>query len=211
VLLFAAFTLFDVSSLRDIWKIDRLEFGLAIVAMLGVVAVGPIKGILIVVALALARFVKQMARPRDEILGIVEGLPGFHATERHAAAKTFPGLALFRFNGPLTFFNADYFKERALAAVEGAGPDLQWFVIDAIPISDIDFSGLTALRDLRVELEANGVTLIIAGRRTEFIRWLNSIDLYHDEVGDRIFPTVRQAVKAYRQQTQRTAPMPGND
>jgi high affinity sulfate transporter 1 len=211
VLLFAAFTLFDVSSLRDIWKIDRLEFGLAIVAMLGVVAVGPIKGILIVVALALARFVKQMARPRDEILGIVEGLPGFHATERHAAAKTFPGLALFRFNGPLTFFNADYFKERALAAVEAAGPDLQWFVIDAIPISDIDFSGLTALRDLRVELEANGVTLIIAGRRTEFIRWLNSIDLYHDEVGDRIFPTVRQAVKAYRQQTQRTAPTPGND
>jgi high affinity sulfate transporter 1 len=211
VLLFAAFTLFDVSALRDIWKIDRLEFGLAIIAMLGVVAVGPIKGILIVVALALAPFVKQMARPRDEILGIIEGLPGFHATERHAAAKTFPGLALFRFNGPLTFFNADYFKERALAAVEGAGPDLQWFVIDAIPISDIDFSGLTALRDLRVELEANGVTLIIAGRRTEFIRWLNSIDLYHDEVGDRIFPTVRQAVKAYRQQTQRTAPMPGND
>jgi high affinity sulfate transporter 1 len=211
VLLFAAFSLFDVSALRDIWKIDRLEFGLAIIAMLGVVAVGPIKGILIVVALALARFVKQMARPRDEILGIVEGLPGFHAIERHAAAKTFPGLALFRFNGPLTFFNADYFKERALAAVEAAGPDLQWFVIDAIPISDIDFGGLTALRDLRVELEATGVRLIIAGRRTEFIRWLNRIDLYHDEVGDRIFPTVRQAVKAYRQQTPRTAPTPGND
>ena len=121
VLLFAAFALFDVSTLRDIWKIDRLEFGLAVTTMLGVVAVGPIKGILIVVALALARFVKQIARPRDEILGIVEGLPGFHAIERHSAAKTFPGLALFRFNGPLTFFNADYFKERALAAVEAAG------------------------------------------------------------------------------------------
>jgi high affinity sulfate transporter 1 len=159
VLLFAAFALFDVSTLRDIWKIDRLEFGLAVTTMLGVVAVGPIKGILIVVALALARFVKQIARPRDEILGIVEGLPGFHAIERHSAAKTFPGLALFRFNGPLTFFNADYFKERALAAVETAGPDLQWFVIDAIPISDIDFGGLTALRDLRAALEANGVSL----------------------------------------------------
>ena len=107
VLLFAAFALFDVSTLRDIWKIDRLEFGLAVTTMLGVVAVGPIKGILIVVALALARFVKQIARPRDEILGIIEGLPGFHAIERHAAAKTFPGLVLFRFNGPLTFFNAD--------------------------------------------------------------------------------------------------------
>jgi high affinity sulfate transporter 1 len=211
VLLFAAFALFDVSTLRDIWKIDRLEFGLAVTTMLGVVAVGPIKGILIVVALALARFVKQIARPRDEILGIVEGLPGFHAIERHAAAKTFPGLALFRFNGPLTFFNADYFKERALAAVEAAGPDLQWFVIDAIPISDIDFGGLTALRDFRVALEAHGVSLIIAGRRTEFITWLRRIDLYRDEVGERIFPTLRQAVKAYRQQARRTAATPGKD
>ena len=205
VLLFAAFTLFDVSTLRDIWKIDRLEFGLAVTTMLGVVAVGPIKGILVAVALALARFVKQIARPRDEVLGIVEGLAGFHSIERHSTAKSFPGLTLFRFNGPLTFFNADYFKERALAAVEAAGPDLQWFVIDAIPISDIDFGGLTAVRDLRVALEVHGVSLIIAGRRTEFITWLKSIDLYRDELEDRIFPTLRQAVKAYRQQARRTA------
>ena len=208
VLLFAAFALFDVRTLREIWKIDRVEFGLAVTTMLGVVAVGPIKGILFVVALALARFVKQIARSRDEILGIVEGLPGFHSIERHSAAKTFPGLALFRFNGPLTFFNADYFKGRALAAVKAAGPDLQWFVLDAIPISDIDFSGLTALRDLRVELEANGVSLIIAGRRTEFIAWLKRIDLYRDELEDRLFPTLRQAVKAYRQQARRTADTP---
>ena len=208
VLLFAAFALLDVRTLREIWKIDRVEFGLAVTTMLGVVAVGPIKGILFVVALALARFVKQIARSRDEILGIVEGLPGFHSIERHSAAKTFPGLALFRFNGPLTFFNADYFKARALAAVKAAGPDLQWFVLDAIPISDIDFSGLTALRDLRVELEANGVSLIIAGRRTEFISWLKRIDLYRDELEDRLFPTLRQAVKAYRQQARRTALAP---
>ena len=198
VLLFAAFALFDVGTLRHIWKIDRLEFGLAITTMLGVVAVGPIKGILIAVALALARFVKQIARPRDEVLGTVEDLAGFHSIERHSMAKTSPGLTLFRFNGPLTFFNADYFKERALAAVEAAGPDLQWFVIDAIPISDIDFGGLTALRDLRVALEAHGVSLIIAGRRTEFITWLKRIDLYRDELEDSIFPTLRQAVKAYR-------------
>lgn len=211
VLLFSAFALFDVSTLRDIWKIDRLEFGLAITTMLGVVAVGPIKGILIVVALALARFVKQMARPRDEILGVVDGLPGFHSIERHSVAKTFPGLALFRFNGPLTFFNADYFKERALAAVEAAGPGLQWFVIDAIPISDIDLGGLTAVRDLSAALEARGISLVIAGRRTEFIVWLKRIDLYRKEVDDRIFPTVRQAVKAYRQQIHRAAPTPDEE
>jgi len=35
---------------------------------------------------------------------------------------------LFRFNGLLTFFNADYFKQRALAAADAAGKDVRWFV-----------------------------------------------------------------------------------
>lgn len=211
VLMFAAFSLFDVSTLREIWKIDRLEFGLAMITMLGVVAVGAINGILIAVALALARFVRQTARPRVEVLGKVDGLPGFHSIERHQAAKTFPGLALFRFNAPLTFFNADYFKRQALAAADAAGPDLQWFVIDAIPISDVDINGLYALHDLREALEARGAILILAGRRTEFLNWLREIDLYRAEHDDRIFSTLRQALKAYRRKAYRAEVPPDEE
>ena len=201
VLVFAALSLFDVGTLREIWKHDRLEVGLSVITTLGVVAVGAINGILIALALALARFVRQAARPRDEVLGKVDGLPGFHSIERHGiAAKTFPGLVLFRFNGPLTFFNADYFKQRALAAAD-AGKDVRWFVIDAIPISDVDVSGLYAVRDLNVELEARGTTLVLAGRRTEFLIWLREIGLYRPELDNRLFPTLTQALKAYRRQT----------
>jgi MFS superfamily sulfate permease-like transporter len=149
VLAFAALSLFDMTTLKTFWKVDRAEVGLAVVATLGVVAVGAINGVLITVALALARFVKQTARPRDEVLGHVEGLPGFHSIERHQNAKAVPGLVLFRFNAPLVFFNADYFKQRALAAADRAEQGLRWFVIDAIPISNIDLNGLYALRDLR--------------------------------------------------------------
>jgi high affinity sulfate transporter 1 len=199
VLVFASFSLFHVSTLREIWKVDRIAFGLAMTTMLGVVAVGAINGILIAVALALARFVKQTARPRAEVLGIVDDLPGFHSIERHPAARMLPGLTLFRFNAPLTFFNADYFKRRALAAAEAAGPGLQWFVIDAIPISELDINGLCALRDLNEVLKARGASLIIAGRKTEILAWLRKIGHYRAEHEDLIFPTLRQALKAYRQ------------
>ncbi len=199
VLVFASFSLFHVSTLREIWKVDRIAFGLAMTTMLGVVAVGAINGILIAVALALARFVKQTARPRAEVLGIVDDLPGFHSIERHPAARMLPGLTLFRFNAPLTFFNADYFKRRALAAAEAAGPGLQWFVIDAIPISELDINGLYALRDLNEVLKARGASLIIAGRKTEILGWLRKIGHYRAEHENLIFPTLRQALKAYRQ------------
>ena len=198
VLIFAAFSLFDLRSIRELWNIDRLDMSLAVVTMLAVLAVGAIHGILVAVALALCRFVHKTARPRDEVLGTVDGLPGFHSIDRHPTAKTPPGLALFRFNAPLTFFNADYFKQRALRAANQAGTHLQWFVIDAIPISDIDTDGLYALRDLNHTLAQRGVTLIIAGRRTEFLDWLRQIGIYRPDHGTIVFPTLRQAVKAFQ-------------
>jgi high affinity sulfate transporter 1 len=201
VLVFAALSLFDVSTLREIWKINRLGVALAVTTMLGVVAVGPINGILVAVALALAYFVKRTARPRDEVLGMVEGLPGLHSIARHRTAKTIPGLLIFRFNAPLTFFNADYFKQRALLAADAAGPNLQWFVIDAIPMSDIEASGLYALRELRETLETRGTILIMAGRRTEILDWFRGIGLYREEYEALFFPTLRQALKAYQRQT----------
>ena len=196
VLIYAAFSLFDLSTLRAIWKIDRLEVGLAVATTLGVVAVGAIDGILVAVGLALARFVHQTARPRAEVLGQIEGMAGFHSVERHTTAKTVPGLVLFRFNAPLTFFNADYFKQRALAAADAAGPGLQWFVLDAIPMSDFDISGLYAFRELNEALAARGTIVIVAGRRTEFLNWLRETGLYREMHEERFFPTLRQALKA---------------
>ena len=127
------------------------------------------------------RFVQATARPKDEILGTVEGFAGLHAIERHQAAKTFPGMVLYRFNAPLTFFNSDYFRTRAMAVAAEAGPELKWFMIDTIPISRIDLTGLYALRDLRERLEAQGTVLVLAGRRTELLNWFREAGLYRLE------------------------------
>ncbi|WP_050423863.1 SulP family inorganic anion transporter [Bradyrhizobium tropiciagri] len=211
LLVFASLSLFDTRTLREIWSIDRGEVVLAVVTTLGVVALGAINGILIAVGLALIRFVKLTARPRDEILGAVDGLPGLHSIERHPNARTFPGLVLYRFDGPLTFFNSDYFKTRALAAAEAAGPELRWFVIDAIPVSQIDTTGLYALRDLRERLEARGASLMLAGRKAELLEWFREAGLYRPEHETWILPTLRQALKAYLRAAQPIAPPPNQD
>jgi high affinity sulfate transporter 1 len=211
LLVFASLSLFDTRTLREIWRIDRIEVGLALVTTLGVVAVGAINGILIAVGLALVRFVQLTARPKDEILGTVDGMPGLHAIQRHPDARTFPGLVLYRFDGPLTFFNSDYFKSRALCEADAAGPSLHWFVIDAIPISQIDITGLYALRDLRERLEARGTALILAGRKTELLIWFRQAGLYRPEHERWIFPTLRQALKAYQRETSSIGPVTGRD
>ena len=205
VLVFAALALFDLRTLREIWRVDRHEVWLSILTTLGVVVVGAIDAILVAVALALARFVRLTARPRDEVLGKVEGLPGLHSIDRHPGAQTWPGIVIYRFDGPITFFNAAYFKQRALRAADEAGADPKWFVLDMIPVSGVDVTGLYALRDLREELEARGTRLVLAGRRTEIINWMRETGmrqtgLYWEGIEERMFPTLRQALKAYRRQ-----------
>lgn len=201
VLIFAGFALFDVATLRDIWRIDRREVVLSVLTTLGVVAVGAIDAILVAVGLALVRFVQITARPRDEVLGKVEGLPGLHSVERHAGATTWPGIVIYRFDGPIVFFNAGYFRKRALTAAASAGPGLKWFVLDMIPVSQTDVTGLYALTDLSAELRSRGVQMIYAGRMTEIIQWLRDTGLYREDLRQRLYPTLRHALKSYRQQT----------
>jgi high affinity sulfate transporter 1 len=205
ILIVAALSLLDFASLRHVRRVDKGEAALSLITTLGVVLVGPINGVLVAVTLALARFIRATARPKDEILGKVNGMPGFHSIERHPDAQTVPGLQIYRFGGPITFFNAAYFKERALAAANVAGPALRWFVVDAIPVTSVDVTGLDALVELRRELAERGTTLVVGGRRTEFLAWLQRIGLSRAEDGQFVFPTLHQAVRAFREAQQPSA------
>ncbi|MEY6432836.1 SulP family inorganic anion transporter [Thioalkalicoccus limnaeus] len=196
VLIMAALSLLDLGSLKRFWIMDKSEFLLSIVATLGVVWVGAIQAILFAVLLALLRFIHLAARPPAEVLGSVSGA-GFHALGRHADASTAPGLILFRFNGPLVFFNAAYFKREALAAVDREGAGLRWFVLDMIPLTQFDISGVDALADLRAELADRGVELVFAGRFTEINEWLRARGLLDRIKITRRFSTLRQAHRAY--------------
>jgi MFS superfamily sulfate permease-like transporter len=201
VLVLAGLSLVDLNSLRVIYRIDRTEALLSALATIGVVAVGPVNAILFAVILALLRFIKLMARPRVEILGKVEGYPGLHSLERHEQGQSIPGLLLFRFNGPITFFNAPYFKRELLKAAEQSGPELRHVVVDLLPVSAIDATGLLTIQELNAALEAKNISLNAAGRATEWRIWAGSRGL--EERLIRFHPTLRQAVRELSGETTR--------
>jgi high affinity sulfate transporter 1 len=198
VLVKAALSLVDVPSLRTIYRINRREFALSIIAMLGVVAVGAIRAILFAVVLAIVGFVRLTFRPKVEILGEVKGFPGLHSIERHPEAVTTPGLMLFRFNAPIVFFNAPYFKREVLAAATAAGPSLKWLVIDMLPITMIDSTGLFAAEELCETLKEQGVVLSAVGRQTEWRLWAESHHRDPRDLKILRYPTFREAIRIYR-------------
>ncbi len=203
VLIAAGLSLIDVRSVLLFYRIDRSEAFLSVLATLGVVAVGAVNAILFAVILALLRFIKLMSRPPVEILGKVEGIPGLHSLGRHEGAQQLPGLLLFRFNGPITFFNAPYFKRELMQAVDRDGPSLRHVVIDLLPVASIDATGLLTITDAASILETRGIELSAAGRATEWGNWAKSRGFSHQRI--RIFPTLRQAVRELSPPQRRTS------
>jgi high affinity sulfate transporter 1 len=193
VLVAAGLSLIDIASLRLIYRIDPAEGLLSMLAMLGVIAAGPINGILLVVVLALLRFIKLMSRPSVEILGKVKGFPGLHSIKRHDDSESIPGLLLFRFNAPIMFFNAPYFRRELMRAVDQSGPSLRHVVIDLLPASTIDATGILTILDLVTTLKGRGISLNAAGRATEWRLWANKRGVVDGRV--RFFPTLRQAIR----------------
>ncbi len=201
VLVRASVSLMDLEALRWFWRVNRQEFAISLVVTLGVIWVGAIEAILLAVALALLRFVRLTARPLVEVLGEVPGYPGFHSTARHADARTTPGLVLFRFNGPVVFFSANYFKRTALAAVESHEPGVRWLVVDMLPLTSFDITGMQSARELYEELRRRGIELVAAGRLGESIEAQTRMGIAEStRLPIRHYSTMRKAVQAFRKE-----------
>ena len=174
ILIRSAIGLIDTRTFRDIWRLDRRQFLLALLTMFGVIWVGAIDAVLIAVGLALLHFIRTAARPPVETLGIIPGTHRFEELGPDSSAVAVPNLVLFRFNGPVTFFNAPYFRTRALAAVRAAGPGVNALVIDNMSLSVMDATSVFLLVELRDDLAALSVQLALAGRARPITAWLRA-------------------------------------
>jgi high affinity sulfate transporter 1 len=198
VLIVAAIGLFDIASLRRLWRVSRAEFSVAVVTMLGVIALDVLQGILLAVALALLLLLKRSARPPDAVVGRVPGMKGFHNIARHHDATTVPGLLLYRFGAAIVFFNATYLKKRVLALAI-AQPGLKQVVIDGSTVTTIDSTGADTIDALARDLARHGIRLGLAGFHTEARRMLDRTGVMATIGTCSVYPTLKVAMNAFQE------------
>jgi MFS superfamily sulfate permease-like transporter len=201
VVITAAVGLVDAAAVRRLYQVRRSEFVLWLAAFVGVALLGVLLGILAAIVLSLGDFIRRAWRPHDAVLGREEKLKGYHDLARHPAGRQVPGLLLYRFDAPLFFANAGFFRRRVERLLAAATPEVRWVVVAAEPITDVDTSAAAVLGELLVELRQRGVTLAFAEMKGPVKDRLRHYGLY-DRVGDdRFFPTVGTAVDGYLRAT----------
>jgi MFS superfamily sulfate permease-like transporter len=88
------------------------------------------------------------------------------------APKEVPGLLVYRFAGPLLFFNASHFAGRVQELIDNANPAATSFLINAEAIIDMDAQGVETLAELRNSLGSQGVAFGICGAKGHFLEVL---------------------------------------
>ena len=199
IVIVAVLGFFDVRAALRLWHWRQSEFSLAMVTFAGVALLGVLWGVGIAIALSLLSFIRRAWRPHDAVLGRVNGLKGYHDTERYPEARSIPGLTLYRFDAPLFFANADIFRERVRELAREPGAIR--IVVAAEAITDIDATAGETLRELNAELADTGVELAFAELKDPVCDWLIRYGL-HDAIGQhRFWPTIGAAVTAYLKAT----------
>ena len=197
VVVYAATRLVDVSEFRRFARFRRSEFAIAISTTLAVLVVGVLQGVLVAIAISIADLLRRVARPHDSVLGFVPGLAGMHDVDDHPSATLIPGLMVYRYDSPLFFANAENFKRRALRTVARSPDSVEWFVLNAEAIIEIDVTAADALEELRASLTDRGVVVALARLKQDLRDELAGSGLLERIGEDHIFPTLPTAVAAY--------------
>jgi high affinity sulfate transporter 1 len=195
VVIAAAIGLFEFRDLGRIFRIQRWEFWLSVACFVGVAALGVIPGIGIAIAISVIEFLWDGWRPHFAVLGRVDGIRGYHDTQRYPEARLVPGLVLFRWDAPLFFANAELFQQRVLDAVAASPTKVRRIVVTAEPVTSIDVTSADMLAELEQTLRDHGTELRFAEMKDPVKDKLKRFELF--ERFGTFYPTIGTAVDAY--------------
>lgn len=198
IILVAAVSLIDLTSIRQLNRIRPVEAYLAMATTVGVLVMGILPGLAAAVILDLLVVIWMLARPHDTVLGVFKGIDGYHGISPDSNNQTEPGLIAYRFDAPLFFGNADYFLHQVRTLTHAPDPPLRWFLLDAEGIHTLDTTAAEMLRTLILELQQQGVVFVMARANTALRNMLTSNGLTSLIGPEHYFPTVTTGVRAYR-------------
>jgi sulfate permease, SulP family len=183
---------------REILRVRRIEFYWAVIALLGVMMLGTLKGILVAVIVSVLALAQQAYSPPVYALGRKRGTNVFRArSDEHSDDETWPGLLIMRTEGRAFFANAQQIGDKMWPLLEQAKPSV--VVIDCSALIDIEYTALKMLTEAEEKLRADGITLWLAALNPAVLEVVKQSRLGEVLGQQRMFFNVQMAVDRYQQ------------
>ena len=161
VVLIAVGGLIRPRELRHLYRISRMEFRVAMVATMGVLAFGILKGVLLAAIFSILLLLKRASSPRIAVLGRLPGTDGFADSSRYPESETIPRVLVLRVEAGLFYFNAENVKNAVLERMRRPG-GIELVVVDLSTSANIDLAGVRMLSELDEQVRQAGASLALA-------------------------------------------------
>jgi len=164
VVLIAILGLFDFRGLVRMWRVSRIDFYAAAIAIAGVLLLGILQGILLAALASILLLLARASRPHVAFLGRVPGTNSYSDLDRHPDNEPLNNLIAFRPEASLLYVNAGSVFETVMAKVQ---PDarIRAVVCDLSASPHVDLQATDALAGLADELRGMGIRLQVVEAR----------------------------------------------
>ena len=155
--------LFKWKQAVQLYRIHREDFFMMLVTFLVTLVLGIEEGVLAGVLLSVVTVLYRSSQPPIVVLGQLKDSRVYRNIRRFKEARELDNILIVRFDAPLYFGNAAFFKKHLLKLAHKRSPDLQLLLLEASSITDMDSTGLKVLEELREALAKKGITLYMSG------------------------------------------------
>lgn len=155
-------SLIQPGEFRAIRSVRTMEFRWAVIACLGVLAFGTLKGIVVAIIVSMIGLASQTAHPVVAVVGRKRGTDELRpVSPEHPEIEPVPGLLIVRPMGRLYFVNAQSVQDQIATLFAHYQP--QVLAIDLSRVTDIEYSALLALMEAEQRATGRGAVVWLAG------------------------------------------------
>ena len=183
IVLTAVYGLINLAAMLRIWRISRIDFYAAAIALVAVLLLGILQGILLAAAASVLLLLARASHPHVAFLGRIPGTDSYSDLDRHPENEQLPTVIAFRPEASLLYVNAEAVMDAVMNRLAAADPrKLRLCICDLSASPYIDLAGSRMLHSLHAELASHDIPLRIVGARGR-VRDLLRADGTADKVG----------------------------
>jgi high affinity sulfate transporter 1 len=182
---------------RQILRVRTMEFRWALVACLGVLVFGTLKGILVAIIASMIGLASQVAHPRVYVIGRKRGADVLRPlSPEHPDDETIDGLLILRPEGRLFFVNAQNVADQIHALVAKHKPRV--VALDMSRVPDVEYSALQMLIEGDKRASGHGAVFWLAGLNPGVLEVVRNAGLDRQLGPERLLVNARAAIERYQ-------------
>ncbi|KTG09970.1 sulfate transporter [Haloprofundus marisrubri] len=198
VVIVAVTGLIDTAALRQLFRVSKSEFAIALAALVGVLAFGMLWGVFVGVVSSLLVAISRVSSPPTHELGQLAGTDHFVSIELYPAATTLPDVFVYRVEAELFYANAPTVRGDLLDRLTARDSTVELVVFDLTSSPTVDFEAAQMLEKLQTRLGSREIDLRFAGAESDVREMFETTGLSASVGGVAVEESVADVIHRWR-------------